>query len=194
MEAVPANMKYAHVEGEQRFLLAAIPAQLNTVPSSKIHDRYLGGTQLRLRAVEEPGRDSVLKLGQKIRMEGDPPMAVAHTTMYLDRADYDALLILPAAELHKSRRVLHLSEMTLAVDEFHGDLEGLVLAEVDLGKHGEPITELPIPYLAKVTRDERFTGGMLAVTRPDALSSLLSEFAQSSTNDAPSTGEPAIDS
>lgn len=182
-------MNYAHVEREQRFLLAAIPAQLDIVPAKGLHDRYLCGTQLRLRVVEESGRDPVLKLGQKIRVGGETsPMAVAHTTMYLDRADYEALLVLPAAELHKTRRVIPVGAMTLAVDEFHGDLEGLVLAEVDLGEHAAPISELPVSYLAEVTGDERFTGGMLAVTRSDALSNLLSEFARSATSEAPSSG------
>jgi hypothetical protein len=57
----------------------------------------LVGTQLRLRVVEEPSRDPVLKWGQKIRIEGESPMVVAHTTTYLDRADYDALVVLPGA-------------------------------------------------------------------------------------------------
>jgi CYTH domain-containing protein len=176
MKPMPTSMKYAHVEREQRFLLTAVPEQLGAVPAKRLYDRYLVGTQLRVRVVEEPGCDPVLKLGQKIRLEGEPPMAVAHTTMYLDRAAYDALLGLPAAELRKTRRVIHLSEMTVAVDEFHGDLEGLVLAEVDLGEDTPPVAQLPIRYLAEVSDDERFTGGMLAVTRPDALSILLSEF------------------
>jgi CYTH domain-containing protein len=177
MNAATLSMKYAHIEREQRFLLAAFPAQLYTVPAKTIYDRYVTGTRLRLRAIEEPGRHPILKLGQKIRMAGELPMAVAHTTMYLDRDDYEALAAMPAEELHKSRRVVRLNEIRVAVDEFQGDLEGLVLAEVDLGENGVPISELPIPFLAEVTGDERFTGGKLASTRSDVLSSLLNEFA-----------------
>lgn len=179
MDAVPASMKYAHVEREQRFLLAAVPAQLSTVAARTLRDRYLIGTQLRLRAVERPGHDPVLKLGQKIRMPGEPPVAVAHTTMYLDRRDYDALSAVPAAELHKTRRVLHVAGMAVSVDEFHGDLEGLVLAEIDIGEHGTPVPVLAVPHLSEVTGDDRFTGGKLATTGPVALSRLLSEFAPS---------------
>jgi CYTH domain-containing protein len=177
MNAAPLSMKYARVEREQRFLLAAVPAQLNAVPAKIIYDRYVSGTRLRLRVVDDSGRDPILKLGQKIMMAGDLPMAVAHTTMYLDRDDYEALSAMPAQELYKTRREVQLNEITVAVDEFQGDLEGLVLAEVDLGEHGVPISELPIPYLAEVTGDERFTGGKLASTRSDVLSRLLNEFA-----------------
>lgn len=103
-------------------------------------------------------------------------MAVAHTTMYLDRNDYEALAVIPADELHKTRRVAEIDD-TVVVDEFHKQLAGLVLAEVDLGEHGSPRPALPIPFVADVTDDERFTGGALAATASDALSRLLGEFA-----------------
>ena len=109
-------------------------------------------------------------------MAVEPPMAVAHTTMYLDRADYDALVVMPAEELHKTRRVANLGDATFVVDAFHDQLAGLVLAEVDLGQDSSPLAGLPIPFLADVTSDDRFTGGALAATASDALSRLLSEF------------------
>jgi hypothetical protein len=40
---MPASMKYAHAEREPRFLLAATPAQLNTVWAKVLHDRYWSG-------------------------------------------------------------------------------------------------------------------------------------------------------
>lgn len=120
----------------------------------------------------------MLKLGQKVRMSGERPLAVAHTTMYLDRPDYDALGVMPADEIHKTRRVDRINGISVAVDEFHGRLTGLVLAEVDLGEYGSPLPELPMPFLAEVTHDDRFTGGALAATASDALSELLGEFAR----------------
>jgi CYTH domain-containing protein len=174
---MPPSLKYAHVERERRFLLAAVPAALTSVPARAIHDRYLCGTQLRLRVIEVPGHDRVLKLGQKIRMPGEPPPAVAHTTMYLDRDDYDALAVMPADQLYKTRRVAEMNDTIFVVDEFHQQLAGLVLAEVDLGQPGSPLPGLPIPFLADVTDDDRFTGGALAATTSDALSRLLGEYA-----------------
>jgi CYTH domain-containing protein len=177
MNAVQPSLKYAHVEREQRFLLAALPAEVTSLAARTIRDRYLCGTRLRLRVIEQPGDVPILKLGQKIPMAGEPPMAVAHTTMYLDRADYDALVVVPAQELRKTRRLAELGETTFVVDEFHDQLAGLVLAEVDLGQGGPPLATLPIPSVAEVTTDERFAGGALAALTSDALSELLGEFA-----------------
>lgn len=173
---MPPSLKYAQVEREQRFLLAAVPAELIAVTARAIHDRYLCGTQLRLRVIEGPGHDPIVKLGQKIRMPGGPPLAVAHTTMYLDRDDYEPLAMIPADELHKTRRSAEIDDTLFVVDEFHDQLAGLVLAEVDLGDHGSPLQGLPIPFVADVTGDERFTGGTLAATGSDGLSEILREF------------------
>ena len=176
MIETPVRLKYAHVERAQRFLLSALPGRLRRVPAKTICDRYLIGTRLRLRSVDEPGRDLVLKLGQKIPMAGPPPTAVAHTTMYLDRDDYDALVAIPAKELCKSRRVVSENGARIAVDELHGELEGLVLAEVDIGEHGIPLPASPIPSVAEVTEDHRFTGRNLAEIGSAAPSILIREF------------------
>jgi CYTH domain-containing protein len=117
-----------------------------------------------------------MKLGQKIRVAGPAPLAVAHTTVYLDRDEYDALAALPAAELHKSRRVVSEGSTTFAIDEFLGQLEGLVLAEFDVGGLGPALPPPPVPCVADVTEDERFTGGRLAATRAADLSILLREY------------------
>ena len=85
------------------------------------------------------------------------------------------LAALPAAELTKSRRVAVVKGTTVAVDEFHGRLEGLVLAEIDLGEVGE-VQSSPPQTLADVTEDERFTGGALATTSADSLQRMLSDF------------------
>jgi hypothetical protein len=176
VDEIPARLKYAKVEREQRHLLDAVPKRAKVVPARVIHDRYLIGTRLRLRRLEEPGLDPVLKLGQKIRLAGPVPTAVAHTTMYLDREEYEALAALPANELHKSRRVVSKHGSTFAVDEFHEKLEGLVLAEIDIGQQGPALPGLPIECVAEVTGDERFTGGRLAATGPGELSMLLREY------------------
>jgi CYTH domain-containing protein len=169
-------MKYAKVERERRFLLGQVPPYVAALPARAIHDRYLPGTGLRLRVVDEPGRPTVWKLGQKIRLENTKPMAVAHTTMYLDHAEYGALAVLAAAELSKSRRVILVGGTLVAVDQFHGRLEGLILAEIGLGEPGELGSPLPLPAVAEVTDDERFSGGQLAVTTSEALRQLISEF------------------
>lgn len=186
-------MKYARWERERRFLLAGPPVPGGTSPASlSIHDRYLDGTRLRLRLVEQAGQPAVRKLGQKIRQPGTSPPAVAHTSLYLDPAEYQALAGLPAAELTKTRTLLCWDGPMLAVDVFTGRLAGLVLAEYDLagdraaddgsardGSTGDgppgdgPDGWPPVPVLAEVTGDERFTGGALARTSAADLARLL---------------------
>jgi hypothetical protein len=140
-------VKYARIEKERRFLLDGLP-DLPGARVLRITDRYVDGTRLRLRRVEEDGCDPVLKLGQKVPTDE----GIAHTTMYLDRDELNALLQLPAQELHKTRHLL---------DGWAVDLHpsGLVLAET------EGDTEPPFAYVREVTDEVEFTGGALAGAR-----------------------------
>ncbi len=65
----------------------------------------------------------------------------------------------------------------MSIDQFHGPLEGLLLAEVDFGPHGDPSAlSMPSFALAEVTDDERFTGARLAVTTESQAKALFDEF------------------
>jgi len=142
-------MKYAHLERERRFLLDALP-DLSGARVLRVTDRYLDGTRLRLRTVEEEGHPLVHKLGQKIRVEG--VSANAHTTMYLSAAEHVGLVHLPGHDLHKTR---HLKD-GWAFDVHEG---GLLLAETELGQ--DPW----FSYVREVTEEEAFSGGHLAAGR-----------------------------
>jgi CYTH domain-containing protein len=89
-----------------------------------------------------------------------------HTTMYLSPEEYDVFAALPHNELRKTRRAIAIPGRTMSVDAFHGALEGLVLAEVDLGNDEASLTEFQPPSycIIEVSRDERFTGGQLALS------------------------------
>lgn len=165
---------YARIEREHRFLLAGVPAGLDVRRTLEIVDWYVVGTRLRLRLVREAGRAPVHKLGHKVRpdqQDGAAPAAVAHTTMYLSAAEFATMIALPALELRKTRRLVGADGF--AVDEFHGALDGLVLAEVDVGAHAELPAELPWSARADVSDDVRFAGGTLAATSADQLRVLL---------------------
>ena len=138
-------MKYARLESERRFLLAALP-DLASARVLRITDRYLDGTRLRLRLVEEDGRAAVRKLGHKV------PHSVSvneHTSFYLDEAEYAVLAVLPGHELRKTRRILG----AWAFDE-HTD--GMLLAET------EQDLDPWFAYVREVTDEPAFTGGALA--------------------------------
>lgn len=178
---VSRRSRYAHLERERRFLLPAAPTgPAVAVPETRvlrIEDRYLRGTRLRLRTVQEAGLAPVRKLGQKVRPNQDHPSTVEHTTMYLDDPETAALLALAADALAKTRTLHPWHGLAVAVDVFAGPLTGLVLAEVDLGDAGLlPASGPPVAWIADVTDDERFTGGHLARTSATQLTALLREF------------------
>ncbi|MFP5576808.1 MAG: hypothetical protein ACLGIZ_01065 [Acidimicrobiia bacterium] len=167
----PGHGRYAHPEREQRWLLAEVPA--DSTHWSEITDRYLTGTNLRIRRVE--GDDGVVhKLTQKVRPVPDDPSRVMLTTMYVPDHEVSALLALPGAELRKTRHRVELQGRHVAVDVLHDRFQGLVLAETELTIHEERI---PMPPFAccDVTDDDRYSGGWLATATDEALRGLLAE-------------------
>lgn len=155
------SLKYAVVERERRWLLAAVPELPAGARQLTIVDRYLRGTRLRLREVTEADGTVVHKLGQKIRL-GDDASEVAHTSLYLDDGEWQMLAALPADVVNKTRTLVPFGDASIALDVFHGHLAGLVLAEIDSGD-GEQ-ADLPEEYrpLGEVTGEDAFTGGALA--------------------------------
>ena len=167
----PGHGRFAHPEREQRWLLAEVPD--GAAPWAEITDRYLTGTNLRIRRVE--GADGVVhKLTQKVRPVPDDPSRVMLTTMYVPDAEVTALLGLPGRELRKTRRRIDLDGRHVAVDVLHDRFEGLVLAEAELAIHEE---RMPMPAFAcaDVTDDDRFSGGALAAAGAEEVAELLGE-------------------
>ena len=140
--------RYARLEDEQRYVVASVP-EASRAPR-EIEDRYVRGTRLRLRTVRDEAA-TVRKLGQKVRVHPARPTPVWHTTVYLDDVEFDALEGLGAATLRKRRWTIG----EAAVDEFLGELFGLVLVE---GPRGFPAPVVGV----EVTDDERFCGAALA--------------------------------
>jgi len=170
-------MKYAVVERELRFLPTRPIDLSGAARVFQIDDRYLIGTRLRVRTVREPGRAVVHKLGQKVRLAAAQPSSLAHTTLYLDEAEYALLAAHPAATLSKTRHVLSQpAQHDVAVDVFHGDLSGLTLAEIDLGAGGTLSEALPSWLGDEVTDVEEFTGGALADLTRRQLAELLDRY------------------
>ena len=91
------SLKYARWERERRFLLAGAPDAAEGARVLHIEDHYVQSTRLRLRRVLQDGHDPIYKLGQKIRLDPGDPSTVAHTTLYLDRTEYDACATFPGS-------------------------------------------------------------------------------------------------
>lgn len=165
--------KYARVERERRFLLAAPPVG-TPVRRVLIEDRYLRGTRLRLRRITDldvAGGGATYKLTQKIPAEAGGPGLI--TTVYLSAAEYAALDDVPADTLRKIRS----SFPPLGVDTFVGPLTGLVLAEAEFETAAaETSFARPAEAIAEVTNDARFTGGCLVTLRSPGVLDLLAGF------------------
>ncbi|HYK70934.1 MAG TPA: hypothetical protein VEV45_23540 [Streptosporangiaceae bacterium] len=154
------TLKYAHLETERRFLVRSVPDGVAGV--SDITDRYIDGTRLRLREVTTDGV-TTRKLGQKVRL-GEGPERIAHTSIYLDDAEWELLSRLPARTLRKRRHHVQRAGVVLAVDQFE---DGSLVAEIDGGdtRPAEPPEWLDV--LREVSEDEGFTGaGRAGVTLP----------------------------
>ena len=160
----PQLGKYARFERERRFLLAWLPPDLAPdAPHTRIEDRYLPGTRFRLRwMTESPSGVVTYKLTQKY---APAPGAFARTVItnsYLTPHEYTLFATLPADVLRKDRYRYAVDDQVYAIDRFRGALEGLVLAEIELGSDAAlAAVRRPAFALADVTDDEAFTGGAL---------------------------------
>ena len=101
METRDLNPKYSLLEIERRWLLhqSASP-DLNTLPSLLITDRYLKGTRMRLRQIEEEGHFRY-KLVKKYGPISD--LSEPITNIYLSQSEYELLATLPALVLTRQR-------------------------------------------------------------------------------------------
>jgi len=150
----PGVGRYAQPEREQRWLLARRPDDLRRPVA--IVDRYIAGTRLRLRRMQSSA-GVTHKLGQKVRPDPSSPVLVQLTNIYLSDDEYALLLPLGGHQIGKTRWRWTVGGETLAVDEFSGELAGLVLAEIEL-RPEEPRRPSPSVAVAEVTEDDRFSG------------------------------------
>jgi len=153
---VSISLKYAVVERERRYLVAAIPE--GVTDTYEIIDRYLLGTRLRLREMVGDDGSVVRKLGHKVRL-AEGPQAIACTNMYLDDAEWALLADLPARVLRKKRHLAHRGGLTVAVDE-HED--GSLVAEIDDGDQPSEFVPEWLDVVRDVTAAEEWTGARLA--------------------------------
>ncbi|MGN6722678.1 MAG: hypothetical protein ACTHJM_08710 [Marmoricola sp.] len=150
------HLKYAVVERERRYLLRCLPPG-DATPRT-IVDHYIEGTRLRLREVTHADGTISRKLTHKVRLS-EGPSEIACTNFYLDDAEWNALIDLPARTLTKTRYVYEYAGGMLAVDQY---ADGTLIAEID--DEDRPVTAVPdwLDVIEDVSGDERWTGSNLA--------------------------------
>lgn len=168
-----AAHKYSRIEWERRFLLARFPENTNVLRTRHIADRYVDGTNLRLRQQRDDGGETLFKLTQKVPSADGPAQQGFITSVYLSPAEYSVLAQLPAQTLTKTRY----SVPPFGIDVFDGDLEGLILAEAEFDSAADASSLiLPAFIRHEVTTDPRFTGGRLARATRSELAAWLLEY------------------
>lgn len=153
--------QYTAIERERRWLCREVPRALIR-QTLLVNDLYVADTSLRLREMRPlDGGPAMLKLSRKADVDDATRLI---TSIYLPEAEFAILAAaLTGARLTKVRHRLHAPPgVLLSVDEFQGDLAGLILAEAELDT-AEALAAFPTPDFAvrEVTHEPQFTGGWL---------------------------------
>jgi CYTH domain-containing protein len=153
--------KYAWVERERRWLCRQAPRAL-IVSSEAITDLYVTGARLRLREARPlDGGAPMLRLTRKADVSTDTRLI---TSIYLPPEEF--AILAAALEGPRIRKLRHrlrpVNGQAMSVDEFQGELSGLVMAEAEF-ETAEQMAAFPSPDFAirEVTHDQRYSGGQL---------------------------------
>jgi adenylate cyclase len=146
------------MEVERKFVVSDRP-DLDGAESAEIDQGYLAtGADGEVR-VRRRGDSFVLtaKRGSGLSRE--------EAEMELDRDAFERLWPLTEGRrLHKRRYVMPEGNLTIEVDVYEGDLEGLVVAEIEFGSEEEARRFDPPAWLGEeVTGDERYLNETLAI-------------------------------
>ncbi|HEX2009659.1 MAG TPA: hypothetical protein VJN44_01865 [Roseateles sp.] len=151
--------KYAQVEIERRWLVSGdVMALLKDAEDYRdIFDRYLHGTNMRLRRVLQQGREPVYKLGKKYAEDLGPGRPVV--SIYLSEHEFNLLAGLPASACAKRR--YRMAGGSLDVYEF--PRHGLAVFEREFADAGAAERYRAPSFVGlEVTGTERFSGAALA--------------------------------
>ncbi|EJE53095.1 hypothetical protein PMI14_02169 [Acidovorax sp. CF316] len=154
---------YVAIERERRWLCRELPPRERIRRTEAITDLYVTGARLRLREARPlDGGAPMLRLTRKGDVDVHTRLI---TSIYLPEDEFALLAAtLPGRRVHKLRHRLHpVDGVAMVVDEFQGELAGLLLAEAEFASP-ELLAAFPGPDFAvrEVTDDPRFTGGRLA--------------------------------
>jgi CYTH domain-containing protein len=153
--------QYTAVERERRWLCSEVPRHL-VRQTLAVTDLYVTGTRLRLREMRPiDGGPGQLRLSRKADVDAHTRLI---TSIYLPESEFAVLVaVLPGLRITKIRHRLHAPPgVLMSVDEFQGNLAGLLLVEAEF-ESADELAAFPTPAFANrdVTSDVRYTGGAL---------------------------------
>lgn len=149
------------IEIERKFLLSNDAWRDEVIRSSRIRQGYMG---------------KIDKASVRIRVQGDKAnINIKSATLDIRRMEYEYEIPLDEAEemldqlcnqpqIDKTRFIVKQGKHVWEIDEFYGDNQGLLVAEVELGSEDEEIIK-PDWVGEEVTADPRYYNVSL-ITRP----------------------------
>ena len=146
------------IETERKFLVLDDGYKAQAVESHRIRQGYIAhdmGRSVRVRILDEKGILTVK--GPFIGMGSRPEW---EKEISLKEAE-ELFLICKPGSIDKTRWIVPAGERKFEVDEFHGENEGLVMAEIELESQDEAF-ERPSWLGEEVSGDPRFYNGYLA--------------------------------
>lgn len=171
--------KYTRVKYERRFLVSPSDDWRSAVESysKSFEDKYLRHARLRLRVMtdSDTGR-RIIKLTKKF--ESASPYFQTISRILLSQSEYELLNGLEGDQLNKTRHYHNYLGHVFSIEVFEGELDGLVLCEIEADSLEELMSAEPPPYAKhEVTEDAFFTGGNLCRTTRADLYAKLYAFA-----------------
>jgi adenylate cyclase len=145
------------MEVERKFLVSE-PPNLDDADSQEIDQGYL--------AIGEDGEVRLRRKGERLLLTAKRGAGLSREEgeVELDREAFDRLWPLTEGRrLHKRRHVLPLDDDEIEVDVYAGELEGLVIAEIEFASEEEARAFEPPDWLGEdVTGDPRYLNETLA--------------------------------
>ena len=146
------------IETERKFLVLDDSYKAQVVESHRIRQGYIAhdmGRSVRVRILDDKGiltvKGPFIGVGSRPEWEKEISLKEAE----------ELFLICKPGSIDKTRWIVPAGERCFEVDEFHGENEGLVMAEIELESQDEAF-ERPSWLGEEVTGNPRFYNGYLA--------------------------------
>ena len=168
-----AKMKYAAIERERRWLCDGLPEIADRATEIYLlSDLYITNTQLRLRDAQlDDGTPVWPRLAKKVDVDASHRLI---TSIYLSPEELTLFQNMPGTILKKTRHVVDFNGHRMAIDQFSGALQGLVLVEAEFDDDPSMATfHAPDWVSREVTSDPLFSGGHLSSLPADEAQSFV---------------------
>jgi len=154
------NKEQKQKEIERKFLISSFPDNLDQYPHEKILQGYLAitedGTEVRLRKKDDKFFLTVKGGGGRVRDELEIEMTQDQFAAMWSSTE--------GKRLEKTRYMIPYKGATLELDVYGGDLEGLIVVEVEFpSEELSEKFELPAWFAEEITEDKRYKNQSLAL-------------------------------